>query len=186
MEPSTNETTQHTLQPKWKPASAPPPEFSSTSIMNRELFSLPCEDEEEYKQEVAQRKHELEGHLEAQRMESTRKKTKKANKSKGKTVPTQNHLKIRAAADAERKWEQDLKTVTGLSEGEVGLCVGIVAKYHKSACFPESDPDENQKYLDLAREGWRLFREGYELMEKYPECLDQTYIDGKWYMQDEL
>ena len=74
----------------------------------------------------------------------------------------------------------------GLSEGEVGLCVGIVAKYHKSDCFPESDPDENQKYLDLAREGWRLFREGYELMEKYPECLDQTYINGKWYMQDEV
>ena len=153
--------------------------------MNRELSSLPCEDEEDYKQEVARRKHELEGHSEVQRMESTRKKTKKVN-PKGKTVPTPNHLKIRAAADAERKWEQDLKTVMGLSEGEVGLCVGIVAKYHKSGCFPESDPDENQKYLDLAREGWRLFREGYELMEKYPECLDQTYMDGKWYMQDEL
>lgn len=70
--------------------------------------------------------------------------------------------------------------------GEASLCVGIVAKYHKSDSIPDSDPRENQKYLDIAREGWRHFPEGYKLMQNHPECLDQTCIDGKWYMQDEL
>lgn len=94
-EPSVHQTTPHTL-----PASAPPPAF----IRNRELSFLPLEDEKECKQEVAQRKHELGGHLEAQRMDSTRKKRKVKSK-KRKKVPTLNHLKMRAAADAGRKWE---------------------------------------------------------------------------------
>lgn len=184
-EPSMHKTMQTTSPTSWKPASAPPPESSSTSTTNKDSNSLLCEDEEEFKQEAVQRKHELEGHVEAQKMEPKKKKTKKIG-GKKRTVPTENHLKIRAAADAERKWEQDLKKVTGLSEGEVSLCIGIVAKYHKSDCFPILDPEENQRYLDLAREGWQLFREGCKLMKQYPECLDQTCIDGKWYMQDEL
>jgi len=47
----------------------PSPGIVAHLIMNRELNSLQCKDEEEYKQEVTQRKHELKGHLEVQRME---------------------------------------------------------------------------------------------------------------------
>jgi hypothetical protein len=138
----------------------------------------------EYKEEVVQRKHEMEGFLEAQNVEPKKKKKKKHRGKK--KVPTENHLKLRAAADAERKWEQDLESVMGLSELEVGLCLQIVAKYQKSDDFPDLDPRENQKYLDYAREGWRHMREGLTIMEKHPECLDQTCIHGKWYMEDEL
>jgi len=182
-EPSQHNTTQPMLATKWKPGSALPPESSSTSTTKKEPSSLPCD--EEYKEEVVQRKHELEGYLEAQGV-PPKKKTKKNRGGKQKSVPTEIHLRLRAAADAERKWEQDLKEVNGLSDREVSMCIGIVAKHHKSDSFPDSDPEENQKYLDLAREGWGHFREGYKLSQKYPECLDQTFINGQWYMQDEL
>jgi hypothetical protein len=108
----------------------------------------------------------------------------KKKKHRGKKkVPTENNLWLRAAADAERKWEQDLETVLGLSELEVNLCIQIVAK---SDDFHDLDSRENQKYLDFAREGWRHMREGHKIMEKRPECLDQTCFRGKWYMEDEL
>ncbi|CAB9507024.1 expressed unknown protein [Seminavis robusta] len=74
-EPSQHNTTQPVLPIKWKPGSALPSESSSTSTTKKEPIFLPCEDEE-YK-EVVQRKHELEGYLEAQRVPPKKKKTKK-------------------------------------------------------------------------------------------------------------
>ena len=80
-----------------------------------------CEDEEKFKQEAVQCKHELEGHAEAQKTEPKKMMMKKKIGSKKRTGPTENHLKIRAVADVGRKWEQDLKNVMGLLEGEVVL-----------------------------------------------------------------
>ena len=131
----------------------------------RTTVSLLCDDEEEYIEEAVKRNHELEGYLEAQKVEPTKKKTKTVRGKKN--FLTGNHLKIRAVVDAGRKWEQDLETVVGFSEGAATLSVGIVANYHKIDSFPDSDPGENQKYLDFAREGWCHFREGCKLMEKY-------------------
>jgi hypothetical protein len=182
-QPSLQESTQPMLQQEWKPSSVPRPESSSTYTTKKETNSTLCEDEEECKEEIDQRKREMEGYVEAQKVEPKKKKRHRGSKKEG---PTENHLKLRAAADAERKWEQDLKTVVGLSELEVSLCMQIVAKHHQSDSFPDSDPKENQRFLDFAREGWRHTREAHKIMEKHPECLDQTCIDGKWYMEDEL
>lgn len=105
------------LPTKWEPASAPFPESLYTSTTNKESSSLLCEDEEEYKHEAVQRKHELGGYLEdAQKVEPKKKKTKK-NRGKKKAVPTEIHLKIRAAADAEREWEEDLEKVMASRRG---------------------------------------------------------------------
>jgi hypothetical protein len=106
--------------------------------------------------EVAKRKHDMEGLLKAEEDEKPKKKKQKKRKKDGKQkVPNENHMKLRAVADAGRKWELELESVHSLSDLEACVCVGIVAKYHKSDSFPDSDPQESQKYLDFAREGWR-------------------------------
>ena len=167
------QSTQHgSPAKKWKPAGES--ESFSGFTTSEEPSSLLCAEKE-----VAKRKHEMEGLLKAEEDEKLRKKKKKDGKQK---VPSENHMKLRAVADAERKWELELESVHGLSDLEACVCVGIVAKYHKNDSFPDSDPQENQKYLDFAREGWRHMKELHELMAKYPECLDQMCINGEWRM----
>jgi hypothetical protein len=36
--------------------------------------------------------------------------------------------------------------------------------------------------MELAEEGWKLMKELHRLMELYPECGDQTSINGEWTM----
>lgn len=78
-------------------------------------------------------------------MDITKKKRKKVKSKRGKTVPTLNNSKICAVADAGRKWEYDLKTFRSFLKGEVGFCLGIVAKHHQDGCFPESDSRREPK-----------------------------------------
>jgi hypothetical protein len=83
-EPSQHNTMQPMLLTKWKLGSALSLESSSTSAMKKEPSSLLCD--EEYKEEVVQRKHELEGYLEAQGV-PPKKKTKKNRGGKQKIDP---------------------------------------------------------------------------------------------------
>jgi hypothetical protein len=36
--------------------------------------------------------------------------------------------------------------------------------------------------MELAEEGWKQMKELHRLMELYPECGDQTNINGEWIM----
>jgi hypothetical protein len=36
--------------------------------------------------------------------------------------------------------------------------------------------------MELAEEGWKQMKELRRLMELYPECGDQTNINGEWIM----
>jgi hypothetical protein len=106
--------------------------------------------------------------------------SKCAKKKKRKTkVPTENHLKLRAVVDAGDKWEADLEKVHGLTDEQTCKCVSNLAPYLKIDAFPLSNGD---RLMELAEEGWKQMKELHRLIELYPECGDQTTINGEWIM----
>jgi hypothetical protein len=87
-------------------------------------------------------------------------------------------LEIRGVVDAGAKWESELEEVHGLTEGEACVVVSIVANYYLKDEFPES----GDRFVMLAKKGWELANENARLHKLYPECHDQTSIDGVWIM----
>ena len=110
---------------------------------------------------------------------STSSKCAKKKRKKAEKQPTKNHLKIRAVVDAGRAWELDLERVHGLTDEEACIVVSKVTRYSSQNTFPDPRTD---RFMKLAHQGWKLFREAQALQDKYPECLDQTSIDGEWKM----
>jgi hypothetical protein len=101
---------------------------------------------------------------------------KKKRKSK---EPTENHLKLRAACDAGSEWELDLEEVHGLTDEQACVVVSLMAPHLKNDVYPPSNEDPLMKH---AEEGWKLLKETRRLMELYPDCDDQTCINGGWKM----
>jgi hypothetical protein len=110
---------------------------------------------------------------------ASRNKRKRNASMKKEIVPTDNHLQIRAVCDAGRKWELDLERVNGLTDEEACVCVSIVAKNLPKDEFPHTKGD---RFVELAREGWKNMKESDRLLKLYPECGNQTCIHGEWIM----
>jgi hypothetical protein len=89
-----------------------------------------------------------------------------------------NHLKIRAVVDAGRKWELDLEEVHGLTDEEACVVVSMSAQYYKDT-FP---PTKGDRFLELAKDAWKHVKELDRLNTLYPECGNQTSINGEWIM----
>ena len=104
--------------------------------------------------------------------------TQAKRRKRGK-IPTENHLMIRRVIDAGSKWELDLENVHGLTDEEACIVVSKVALYGNEDTFPDTNGD---RFMELAKEGWKHSRELSRLHKLYPECTDQTCIDGKWVM----
>ena len=105
--------------------------------------------------------------------DNSKKKTRKSKE------PTENHLKLRAACDAGSKWELDLEEVHGLTDEQACVVVSLMAPHLKKDVFPPSNGDYLMKH---AEEGWKLLKETRRLMALYPDCGDQTCINGEWEM----
>jgi len=105
-----------------------------------------------------------------------RKKQKEAEK-----LPTENHLKIRAVVDAGSAWELDLERVHGLTDEEACIVMSIVARYTNEGTFP-TPKDGDSRFMEFARQGWKYMQDLKALQKEYPECDDQTCIDGQWKM----
>ena len=133
-----------------------------------------------FDEELAKHKHELEGFLNT---EKEVEEPKKKKSRRGRTIVlNENHRKIRTAVEASGKWEEDLESVHGLHEMEASLLRGLVGKYLPQDTFPESEPRMPQKYMSLAREGWKHMKEVKRVVEKYPqENCDQFYRNGVWH-----
>eukprot|EP00543_Licmophora_paradoxa_P003278 CAMPEP_0202443344 /NCGR_PEP_ID=MMETSP1360-20130828/2647_1 /ASSEMBLY_ACC=CAM_ASM_000848 /TAXON_ID=515479 /ORGANISM="Licmophora paradoxa, Strain CCMP2313" /LENGTH=175 /DNA_ID=CAMNT_0049059017 /DNA_START=163 /DNA_END=687 /DNA_ORIENTATION=- len=101
----------------------------------------------------------------------------KKKRKKSKKKPTENHLKIRTAVDAGDKWEFDLEREHGLTDEQACVCVSIVGQNLQEDEFP---PSKGDRIVELAKEGWEHLREVDRLTKLYPECGDQTNIDGEW------
>jgi hypothetical protein len=109
---------------------------------------------------------------------SSSSKSAKHKKSKREKIPTKNHLLLRAAIDAGEKWELDLERVHGLTDEEACVCVSILAKH----CQKDVFPPEGSRFVKLAREGWKHWKEAKRVRKLCPGCGDQTKIDGVWIM----
>jgi hypothetical protein len=107
------------------------------------------------------------------------KRPQKKKRTKAKKIPTENHLEIRRTSDAGSKWELDLERVHGLTDEQACVCVSIAAQHLQNDIFP---PPNGDRLVELAREGWKHLREVDRLIKLYPECGDQTNIDGEWIM----
>jgi hypothetical protein len=105
---------------------------------------------------------------------------KKKSKRRKTKVPTENHLKIRAVVDAGRKWELDLEEVHGLTDEQACVVVSMSAQYYKDK-FSHT-PTKGDRFLELAKDGWKHVKELDRLNTLYPECDDQTSINGEWIM----
>jgi hypothetical protein len=105
-------------------------------------------------------------------------KSAKHKKSKREKIPTKNHLLLRAAIDAGENWELDLERVHGLTDEEACACVSILAKH----CQKDVFPPEGSRFVKLAREGWKHWKEAKRVRKLCPGCGDQTKIDGVWIM----
>ena len=83
--------------------------------------------------------------------------------------------------DAGSKWELDLEKVHGLTDEEACIVVSKVARYGNEDTFPDANGD---RFMELAKEGWKYSRElpVARLHKLYPECTDQTCINGEWVM----
>ena len=103
----------------------------------------------------------------------------KKKRKKTEKRPTENHLKIRAAIDAGDKWELDLERVHGLTDEQACVCVSVVGQHLHEDEFP---PAKGDRIVELAKEGWEHLREVDRLTKLYPECGDQTNINGEWIM----
>jgi hypothetical protein len=117
---------------------------------------------------------------------STSSKSAKSNSQKKKRKsarpalePTETHLKIRAVVDAGAQWETDLEEVHGLMDEEACVVVSIATKHLSLDEFPSSLKG-NQSYIKLARAGWVHLKELNRLMKLYPECTNQSRVDGVW------
>eukprot|EP00977_Amphora_coffeiformis_P018762 scaffold6701_cov181-Amphora_coffeaeformis.AAC.4 len=99
-------------------------------------------------------------------------------KKKRKKEPTENHLKLRAASDAGRQWELDLERVHGLTDEQACVVVSLMAPHLKKDEFPPS----NDPLMKHAKEGWKLLKDTRRLRKLYPDCRDQTFINGEWKM----
>ena len=167
----------HKPTPTTSPTSSKPdgePESSSTSNTNLGLAS-PLSDEAE------QRKHELDGYLEAEAAVPQKKKQRI-----NLPVPNENHMKLRAIMEKGNKWEHDLKEVHGLSEEEVAMVVGIVLKHLNEDKFPDFDSTSTTGlsfYRALAKPGWHAMKENKKLLDKCPEeSAEQICRGGVWRM----
>jgi hypothetical protein len=103
----------------------------------------------------------------------------KHNNSGAAKVPTEHHLKIRAVVDAGSSWELDLERVHGLTDEDACVVVSKMARYVNQAVFPDPNGD---RFMEFAKEGWKHMRELKRIKKLYPECRDQTCIDGQWFM----
>jgi hypothetical protein len=110
---------------------------------------------------------------------SSSSKSAKRKKSKREKIPTKNHLVLRAAIEAGRKWELNLEEVHSPTDEEACVCVSILAKHCQKDLFP---PSKGIRFFELAREGWKHWKEVDSLMKLNPECGNQTRIDGEWIM----
>jgi hypothetical protein len=148
--------------------------FSISTTSKEHTFST-------YDEDVTKRKHELEGFLQAEKVERPNQKKRRGRE----VVLNENHMTLRAAMEASIKWEKELETAHGLSDLEVSICIDLMAKYDNHESFPESEPNgKNQKWLDLTRAGWPLMREFKSLIAKYPqENCDQFYRNGGWHLR---
>lgn len=99
---------------------------------------------------------------------------KKKKRKKRIKEPTENHLKLRAACDAGRKWELDLEEVHGLTDELACVVVSLMAPHLKKDTFPPANGNPLMKH---AEEGWKLLKEARRLGELYPDCGDQTCIN---------
>jgi hypothetical protein len=106
-------------------------------------------------------------------------KSAKRKRSKREKIPTKNHLVLRSAIEAGGNWELDLERVHGLTDEEACVRVSILAKHCQKDVFP---PSKGNRFVELAREGWKHWKEADRLMKLYPECGNQTKIDGIWIM----
>jgi hypothetical protein len=108
-------------------------------------------------------------------------KKKPNKKQRNEKKPTETHLKIRAVADAARKWEWDLEDVHGLTDEQACVVVSLMAplmQKDESEFPPSSDP-----LILHAKEGWKYMKEVKRLAGLYPEYLgDQTFMNGGWVM----
>ena len=168
-----------TSQPKWKPDGGP--EYSST--LNTKIgmgSSLQGDSADEAQKEVEKQKLERDAH------DAEEAPAKKKRKKKSLPVPNENHMKIRAVADEEAKWEKDLEEVHGLSEEEVSMVMRIVMKHYNDDAFPNFDPTATRGidfYRALAKPGWDKMQKCKEMMVLYPrEGAEQTCIHGVWKM----
>ena len=125
--------------------------YSSTSNTKIEMGSLlQGESADEAQEEVAKRKLEQDAH------DVEEAAAKKKRRKKYLPVPNEIHMKIRAAADEEAKWEKDLEVVHGLAEEEVSMVMRIVMKHYNDSVFPKFDPSATRGvdfYRALAKPG---------------------------------
>ena len=115
----------------------------------------------------------------ASKKNQNKKDKTQTKRKKLKKIPTENHLMIRKVIDAGSKWELDLEKVHGLTDEEACIVVSKVARYGNEDTFPDTNGD---RFMELAKEGWKHCRELARLHKLYPECTDQTCIDGEWVM----
>jgi hypothetical protein len=80
--------------------------------------------------------------------------------------------------DAGSKWELDLEEVHGLTNEQACVVVSMAAQYCKDT-FP---PTKEDRFLELAKEGWKHVKELDRLNTLYPESDDQTSSNGEWIM----
>ena len=168
-----------TSQPKWKPDGGSG--YSSTSNTKIEMGSLlQGESADEAQEEVAKRKLERDAH------DAEEAAAKKIQKKNSLPVPNEIHMKIRAAADEEAKWEKDLEVVHGLAEEEVSMVMRIVMKHYNDSVFPKFDPSATRGidfYRALAKPGWDKMQKCKDMTVLYPrEGAEQTCINGVWKM----
>jgi hypothetical protein len=99
----------------------------------------------------------------------------------GPPLPTEGHFKIRAAVDRARQWELDLEEVHGLSDEEACIVVAMATKHLRYEEFP-SVLKGDLKFINFAKEGWKLLKEARRVRNAYPKCRNQTFVNGVWKM----
>lgn len=98
---------------------------------------------------------------------------------KKEKVPTEKHMELRRIVEAGAKWESELESIHGFSNGDCCEILAIVARHIKKDKFP---PANGNRFVQHAKEGWEHMKEHNRLMKLYPDCLDQTMINGEWKM----
>ena len=83
--------------------------------------------------------------------------------------------------DAGSAWELDLERVHGLTDEEACIVMSMVARYTNEGTFP-TPKDGDDRFMEFARQGWKYMQDLKALQKGYPECDDQTCIDGQWKM----
>eukprot|EP00977_Amphora_coffeiformis_P010658 scaffold2510_cov169-Amphora_coffeaeformis.AAC.9 len=100
-------------------------------------------------------------------------------RKKNDKVPTEKHIELRRIVESVSKWEAELESIHGFSNGECCEILAVVAQHINNDKFP---PVNGNRFVQHAKEGWEHMKEHNRLMKLYPDCLDQTMANGRWKM----